>query len=579
MPQPSPRVSIIIRTDGRRPAYLAEAIATVGAQTYADIELILVEDGCAGVTRSALGSTAYPREIRTIPIQKSGRSIAGNTGLAAAHGELIGFLDDDDLLLPRHVEALVRAHQGADFGAAYAWAWEAPTYELGKGQAPVQEKRRVLIKPGPLTPSSLLARNRIPIQAVLFRRRLYEQCGGFDESLDHLEDWDLWLRYVAAARFEEVREATSIYRVPAEKEALQDRAKAHRPALDKARRRLLARAELSPRRSAGTQTPAVSVVIVNYNAGHHLTRCLTALQRQTIENFEAFVIDNASTDESFDRALQVVRDDRMRYFKLPVNTGFAMANNLGATLARAPWLATLNPDAFAESTWLAALLDGAQRHPNAGMFGSTQIDDQDPTRLDGAGDRYLFCGVPWRGGSGQPIQRIPAESETFGPCAAAALYKMEGFRALGGFDERYFCYVEDVDLAYRWRLAGGWTIQIPMAVVRHVGGASSQGNQSPIARYYGTRNLVWTFLKNTPSSLLWFALPAHLGALLVLVAKSLVKGGSRTILRALIDALRGMPSILETRKDVQTKRTAPLRALSAALTWNIGSYLRRDPNP
>ncbi|MGE0096077.1 MAG: glycosyltransferase [Alphaproteobacteria bacterium] len=578
MSQPSPRVSIVVRTDGRRPAYLAEAIASVGTQTYAGIELIVVEDGCAGVTRSALGSMAYPREIRVIPIPKSGRSVAGNVGLASSRGDLVGFLDDDDWLMPRHVEVLSHAHADGEFGATYAWAWESATFDLESGRLPIRERRRTLVKPGPLTPSTLLVRNRAPIQAVLFRRRLYEQHGGFDEDLEYLEDWDLWLRYVATSRFMEVPEATSVYRIPAERKELQRRATAHALAFANVRRRILKRAEASPHRSTENQAPAVSVVIVNYNAGHHLTRCLAALQGQTTGNFEVFVIDNASTDGSFSRAVEVVRDVRMRYFGLPANLGFAMANNMAAVIARAPWLATLNPDAFPEPDWLASLLAATQRHPNIPMFGSTQLSDEDPARIDGAGDRYLFCGFPWRGGYGQSAQCIPPEGQTFGPCAAAALYKLDEFRALGGFDERYFCYVEDVDLAYRWRLSGGSTVQVPTAVVRHVGGASSQESGSGFARYYGTRNLVWTFMKNTPPSLLAIALPVHLFALLALVAKSFLRGDARVVLKALAHALRGLPPILEERKEIQKNRRASLRALMVAMTWSIGSYLRRAPN-
>lgn len=570
-------VSLIIRTDGRRPALLAQAIASIQTQTYRPIELIVVEDGCPGATKDAITSVAPSLDIRILPLEKAGRSRAGNAGLASTRGEFIGFLDDDDLLMRHHVETLIRQHGIAEIGATYAWAWEATTFDLAQGQMPVREKKRTLVKPGPLTPATLFMRNLVPIQAVLFRRSLYERYGGFDESLDYLEDWDLWLRYVAVARFVEIPEATSIYRTPAEPAALISRAQAHGRSFDAVRRHILTRVECKAHRSDTGKRPMTSVVIVNYNAGEHLTRCLMTLGRQTRDDFEAIVVDNASSDGSFERAIEAVRDPRMRYFALPINTGFAAANNIAATIARGDWLATLNPDAFPEPGWLTALLAAAQRHPDATMFGSTQLDDRDPTRLDGAGDCYLFSGIPWRGGYGHPVRDLLAEVEVFSPCAAAALYRLDGFRALGGFDERFFCYVEDVDLAYRWRLSGARAIQVSAAAVRHVGGASSQGPTSKIARYHGTRNMAWAFLKNTPAPLLWPLLPVHLAALMILLIKSLTRGDGHTIARALLDALRGVPATLHARKAVQATRRVSVRRIANALTWNVGRYLRRDP--
>ncbi|MFN3398776.1 MAG: glycosyltransferase family 2 protein [Ferrovibrio sp.] len=96
---------------------------------------------------------------------------------------------------------------------------------------------------------------------------------------------------------------------------------------------------------------------------------------------------------------------------------------------------------------------------------------------------------------------LPPEGEAFGPCAAAALFRADAFRAAGGFDESLFCYMEDVDLAFRLRFAGERAMQIPAARVRHVGGGSVGGSE--FAVYHGARNSVWCFVKNIPAALLW----------------------------------------------------------------------------
>ncbi len=326
-------------------------------------------------------------------------------------------------------------------------------------------------------------------------------------------------------------------------------------------------------------TPRVSVLIVNYNAGHHLARCIAALRRQTMAEFEAIVVDNASSDRSLVLARDAAEGDaRLVFDEVGANLGFAAGNNRAAARARAKWLATLNPDAFAEPDWLARLLDAVGRHPDADMFGSTQLDDADPAMLDGAGDCYLFCGIPWRGGKGHAASKTPPEGEVFGPCAAAALYRATAFRAAGGFDPAYFCFCEDSDLAFRLRLAGSRCVQVRDAVVHHVGGGSATPYPS-FARYHGTRNMIWTFVKNMPPSLLWPLLPAHLAMLAFLCAKAAFRGELAVLGKAFVDAAAGLPRILRARRIGRNSRRANAATIARALCWNPFTYLRRMPHP
>ena len=112
------------------------------------------------------------------------------------------------------------------------------------------------------------------------------------------------------------------------------------------------------------------IVIVNFNAGENLDRCITALFAQTKADFEVRIVDNASTDGS----LRYVPDeDRFLVIHAGGNVGFAAGCNLGARGCAAPFLVFLNPDAFPEPGWLEALLRAAKSHPDAAMFGSLQI--------------------------------------------------------------------------------------------------------------------------------------------------------------------------------------------------------------
>ncbi len=288
-------------------------------------------------------------------------------------------------------------------------------------------------------------------------------------------------------------------------------------------------------------------------------------------DFEAVVVDNASSDGG-----PVMPDDsRFRLIEMGRNAGFAAGNNRAAEGSQAKWLATLNPDAFAEPDWLEKLLAAGERAPDVTMAGSLQIAADSPDTVDGAGDCYHAWGIAWRGLYGQPRARAPGTGEVFGPCAAAALYRMDAFTAAGGFDEQFFCYHEDVDLAFRLRLAGGRCIQSAEARVAHVGSGVT-GRQSDFSVYHGVRNRIWTFVKCMPSPLFWLLIWPHLAASAYLLARSGAAGTFRATFRGMWHGWSGLGPILKSRKSVQASRTVGLSDLARAFTWSLTKLRLRD---
>lgn len=327
-------------------------------------------------------------------------------------------------------------------------------------------------------------------------------------------------------------------------------------------------AEVRGRPREAMERAKVRVSIVNYNAGPHLSRCLKALEGQTFGEFVVTVVDNGSSDGSLEGAQAAVADPRFTFKRLGRNLGFAAANNLAACEGESEWLATLNPDAFPEPTWLERLMDATRRYPDADMFGSTQLNATDPGRLDGAGDVYSFLGLFWRGGYGHPAAAAPASGEIFSPCAAAALYRTAAFRNVGGFDERFFCYCEDVDLGFRMRLRGGLAIHVAGAVVHHVEGASTGGGRSDFSRYHSVRNRVWLFVKNMPGPLFWLLAPGHLVCSLWFLAKALPARHRGAVWRGFLDALTGLPQTIVLRRQIQAARRVPASGIARALCWS-----------
>ena len=323
--------------------------------------------------------------------------------------------------------------------------------------------------------------------------------------------------------------------------------------------------------ATGQSTPTIRVIVVNYNSEAYLGRCLAALAQQTLPDFEVVVVDNASSGEGISRLLPA--DARFRAICLAANVGFAAANNRGAEGCEARWIATLNPDAFPDPDWLERLIEATQRHP-ADMYGSTQIMAEHVELYDGTGDNLTGWGIAFRSNYSRPIAGPAPAGFCFAPCAAAALYNRRLFEAVGGFDERFFCYMEDVDLGFRMRLRGGRCWQVDGARVLHVGSGTT-GRGSSFSFFHGFRNQIWMLLKCIPGPLLPVVLGLHCLALAYLLARA---GGRRgAILRALGAAVRGAPAVWRERAPVQRSRVLSSWAILGMLSWNPQAFRRRAP--
>jgi GT2 family glycosyltransferase len=305
----------------------------------------------------------------------------------------------------------------------------------------------------------------------------------------------------------------------------------------------------------------VTVVIVNWNGERFLDRCLSALLAQSVMPHEIILVDNASSDAS----IEIVRRyPSVRVLELNENLGFAQGNNVAIEAAadESEWIALLNPDAFPDPRWLEALLSAARDYPAFAAFGSKLVKAADPAVLDGVGDSYHMSGRVWRLEHGEPVASFSEQiREVFSPCAAAALYRRSALREVGGFDEAFFCYVEDVDLGFRLRLAGHRCLHVPASMAYHVGSGTTGGQHSEFAVYHGHRNLVWTYVKDMPGVLFYLFLPLHIAMNLGSLVMLTLRGQGRVILRAKWDAIKGLPKMWRKRQTIQSARIATVREI------------------
>ena len=317
----------------------------------------------------------------------------------------------------------------------------------------------------------------------------------------------------------------------------------------------------------------VAVILVDYNAGEVLPRALRCLDAQTRRADRVIVVDNDSSDGS---AEAVERDfEDVEVLRMGRNAGFAAGNNAGvAVVDDCDWVALLNTDAYAHPGWLEALIDAAEAHPEASSFASRMMRADHPGELDGSGDVFHVSGFCWRRHFGRRLEDEPEAgrpAEVFGACAGAALYRRDAFREVGGFDERFFCYLEDVDLSFRLQLAGHRCRYVPDSVVDHVGSATA-GYESEFTVYHSHRNMVWAWVKNMPGPLALLYAPMHIAANLASVAWFARRGLGGVVWRAKRDALRELGRVLRERRAVQSRRRASVWQVRRRMAGGLSVY-------
>ena len=258
--------------------------------------------------------------------------------------------------------------------------------------------------------------------------------------------------------------------------------------------------------SDGSQaTPQVSIIVANWNGRSWLEKCLPTIKQQTWEDYEVVVVDNGSQDDSV--SWLHINWPEVIVIPLKINLGFAAANNIGIRAARGDYIVTLNNDTLVDSLWLEEMIT-AVTESDIGMVAPKITIWNQPDILDSTGIEIDKLGTAWNRGYGQSTEN-DYSTDVLGPSAAAALYRREMLNQIGLFDENFFAYYEDVDLAWRGRRAGWRCVYAPDAHVRHW--HSATGEKTPrLKTYLIGRNKFWNFIKNYSRPKILLILPLYL---------------------------------------------------------------------
>jgi hypothetical protein len=261
---------------------------------------------------------------------------------------------------------------------------------------------------------------------------------------------------------------------------------------------------------------------------------------------EIVVVDNASDDPSLD----VIRRwaPRAVVLRQKCNLGFAGGANAGIRASSGDWVAVLNNDTEAAVNWLSECARAIQRHPDAAFLACRILDFDDRSRIYSAGDCFLRCGIGYRRGQEQTDRPdFHEECESFSACGCAALYRAPVVRDIGGYDERFFAYLEDVDLGLRLQAAGHRCYYVPAAEVYHYGAATSGGEFSPLSVRLRTRNSLFLLFKCVPASILLRCLPMIFLAQLSWLARAAIHGRTAAYARGVWGAFVRAPAMIRER--------------------------------
>ena len=241
----------------------------------------------------------------------------------------------------------------------------------------------------------------------------------------------------------------------------------------------------------------ISIITPNYNGVEFLDKYFKSLSQDSDHIGEVIIIDNGSADSSLDYI-------KKNTFSFPVvvienseNLGFAPAVNQGILKSKYDYIFSLNNDTEVKKGSIKAMLD-LIRDDDVFSVQAKMLQAQNKKLIDDAGDEYNLLGWTKKIGENQNSNNYSQVFEIFSSCAGAALYKKSVFTEIGLFDDNFFAYMEDVDLAIRSQIYGYKNLLCPDAIVYHIGSATSGSRYNEFKVKIAARNNVWTVYKNLP---------------------------------------------------------------------------------
>lgn len=317
-------------------------------------------------------------------------------------------------------------------------------------------------------------------------------------------------------------------------------------------------------------SPSLSVLVVAYNSSAELRRTLPALLAELAAGDELIVVDNDSADGS----LAVVAElaPAARVVRMGRNAGFGAACNAGAREARGELLVVLNPDAAPRPGWGEAIR-APWREGRGWAAWQALVADGDGARINSAGNPIHFTGIVWAGGHGEPLAAAPPAGPVAALSGACLAVPRREWERVGGFEESYFMYHEDVDLSVRLRMEGREVGIEPRAVVEHDYEFAANADKWR----WLERNRLCFLVRTYPAPLLLLLAPALAATELALLLAAAAGGWLGQKLTANREFVRRLPGLLRARRALRRRRAVGAAEFASWLTPDLDSALIPAP--
>ena len=286
----------------------------------------------------------------------------------------------------------------------------------------------------------------------------------------------------------------------------------------------------------------ISVIIPNYNGIKFLEDCVDSLMDQTFHSFEIILVDDCSEDGAMQALEKKYPDNgsfpRTHYLYHDTNCGFARSVNDGIEAASSEYVLLLNNDTKADRNFVGRMYKAISSHNDIFSISARMLSMSDPDIMDDAGDYYSALGWAFSPAKDKPASMYDKASYIFAACGGAAVYRKAALLALGGFDNRHFAYLEDIDLGYRARLYGWKNVYLPGAVVLHAGSGTSGSRHNKFKVTLSSRNNIYLIYKNMPDWQILLNLPFFIAGFGIKTLFFMVKGLGLTYLAGLLEGFR-----------------------------------------
>lgn len=317
----------------------------------------------------------------------------------------------------------------------------------------------------------------------------------------------------------------------------------------------------------------VSVVTPNYNGERFLKAFFESLNNDSDYIGEVIIVDNGSEDSS----LELIREGS---FNFPVNVienkenlGFAPAVNQGILKAKYEYIFSLNNDTEVKEGSIKHMIDLISSSEDIFSVQAKMLQYNNKDLIDDVGDEYNLLAWTKKTGENHQSREYVEVKEIFSSCAGAALYRKSLLEELGMFDDNYFAYMEDVDLAIRSKINGYHNLLCPQAIVYHIGSATSGSRHNEFKVRLAARNNVWTVYKNIPIPLKIVNFIFLFFGFLIKYIFFLRKGFGSIYLSGIKEGLSGRNEIQKTK--FHTKNTINYLKMEYRLIINTIKFLKR----